>query len=147
MRDLALFAVTVMNQETRFHSRVIEPHAGITGLLHDPVAGWIVSRGAAVNLAAAQVKKDEHIGCQRASGCVDSFREEVGADQRVHVRMDIGRPRNSWPLEGFVRRRMNAGTPQNLLDGRCAGANEHDPEAASYRPAADMVFALPLRMA
>ena len=59
MRDLALFAVTVMNQETRFHSRVIEPHAGITRLLHDPVASRIVSRGAAVDLSGTQMHNQE----------------------------------------------------------------------------------------
>lgn len=53
-------AVTIMNQKARFHSHVVQPHAGVTCLLHNPVPIGMVGRWAAVHLAAAQMDEDEY---------------------------------------------------------------------------------------
>ena len=52
-----------MNDESWFDAHVIEPHAGVAGLLHDPIASRIERCRAAVDFAAAEVNEDEHVGC------------------------------------------------------------------------------------
>ena len=53
-----VFSIAIMNHESRFDTHVIEPHVGVTGLLHDPIASRIERRRTAVDFAAAQVDKN-----------------------------------------------------------------------------------------
>ena len=107
-------AVTVMNQKARFNADVIKPHGRVARLLHDPIPIRMIRGRAAIDLAAAQVNEDKHIGRENASKGVNTFSEEIGCDHRVHVSMNKSRPRNRRFLEGLIRRRVNVGILENV---------------------------------